>query len=44
VGAALVAKSRREGRHISDIIRQAVGELVLAREAIERPNSSVKVP
>jgi len=32
VGAALVDKAEREHRPITEIIRQAVGELVLARQ------------
>lgn len=44
VGAALVAKARREGRHINDVIRQAVGELVVAREAVEHPPAQVRPP
>lgn len=43
VGAALVDKAEREGRTISDIIRQAVGELVLTRQVEQSPQSQVQL-
>ncbi len=36
MGRVLVAKSHREGRSITEIIRQAIGELVVAPEQSEQ--------